>query len=188
MPNVHKVKQAETNPRASCCVVLSSGMINAKNPSEIPGFGLVMLTAPLYLYLENPNDLPLIVILQLGKSKYCSSCHHISVCSVSLSYLGVFEQHRWVETHMVLRNKEFSVIQHFLLQGTRESCNRYTQFEGIRSLILRWYPHNTRAMTAETFTEAFRPCSHPRPLGKQSIKWHFIWQQRHRGHSAKPFP
>lgn len=67
MPNIHKVKQAETTPRASCCVVLSSGMINAKNPSEIPGFGLVMLTAPLYLYLENPNDLPLIVILQLGK-------------------------------------------------------------------------------------------------------------------------
>lgn len=83
---------------------------------------------------------------------------------------------------MVLRNKEFSVIQHFLLQGTHESCNRYTQCEGIRSLFLSWHPHNSRAIAAETFTEVFRPCSHPRPLGKQSIKRHFIWQQRHRGH------
>lgn len=44
-----------------------------------------------------------------------------------LRYLGFFQQHGWVETHMALGNKEFSMIQHFLLQGTGERCSRETR-------------------------------------------------------------
>lgn len=46
-----------------------------------------------------------------------------------LRYLGFFQEHGWVETHMALGNKEFSMIQHFLLQGTGERCSRETRRE-----------------------------------------------------------